>query len=56
MRKYKCLKCGWIYDESIGAPTKGFPPGTKWEDLPDNYKCHECDIRKEDAHMWQQLN
>jgi len=50
---YTCYKCGWTYDEATGDPRKGFPAGTKWEDLPEDYRCHECDIRKRDSHMWK---
>ncbi len=55
MKKYQCYKCGWVYDEARGVPTKGIMPGTKWEDLPDEFKCCECDIRKKDVHMWKEL-
>lgn len=53
--QYICLDCGWIYDEALGLPEKGIPAGTKWEDLPDDFKCDECDVRKSDAHMWQKV-
>ena len=26
--------CGWIYDETLGAPDDGISPGTRWEDIP----------------------
>ena len=39
MKKYVCKVCGWIYDEALGDPDNGIAPGTKWEDLPDDFKC-----------------
>jgi rubredoxin len=51
MKKYMCLICGWIYDEELGAPEEGIPPGTKWEDVPPNWTCPECGARKDDFEM-----
>lgn len=56
MSQYVCLECGWIYDESKGVPEIGIAPGTKWEELPDDFKCMECEVRKRDAHMWQKID
>lgn len=42
MRKFKCSICGFIYDESTGIPEKGIAPGTKWEDIPDDFVCPVC--------------
>lgn len=35
--KYVCDICGWEYDEAVGDPDNGIAPGTKWEDLPDDF-------------------
>ena len=56
MAQYVCLECGWIYDESEGLPEQDIDAGTKWEDLPDDFKCADCDIRKSDSDMWQKLD
>lgn len=45
--KYICTVCGWEYDEDAGAPEQGVAPGTKWEDLPDDFKCEVCGVGKE---------
>ncbi|MEQ1526776.1 MAG: rubredoxin [Gallionella sp.] len=50
---YMCLICGWIYDEEVGAPEEGLPAGTRWEDVPINWMCPECEARKEDFEMMQ---
>ena len=56
MAQYVCLDCGWIYDEATGAPERGYPAGTKWEELPDDFKCGECEVVKGDTDMWQKLD
>ena len=28
-RKFECVICGYIYDEELGDPDDGIPPGTK---------------------------
>lgn len=40
MAKYKCLLCGHIYDEE--------KEGTKFEELPDDWKCPMCGASKSD--------
>ena len=47
MSKFVCLVCGWFYDEEIGLPEKGIAPGTKIEDLPEDFKCELCGVSKE---------
>jgi rubredoxin len=48
MKKYECTVCGFVYDEAIGDPDNGIAPGTKWEDLPEEYTCPLCGVGKED--------
>ena len=45
--KYVCDVCGWVYDEDEGYPEGGIAPGTKWEDLPDDFECPLCGIDKD---------
>ena len=45
--KYICELCGWIYDENKGDPNNGIEPGTKFEDLPEDYDCTYCYSEKE---------
>jgi len=40
--KYICSMCNYIYDEARGEPHRGIKPGTKFEDLPDDYRCPVC--------------
>ena len=44
---YVCEVCGWTYDESAGCPEMDIAPGTKFEDLPDNFECPLCHVGKE---------
>lgn len=46
MAKYVCSICGYIYDEAAGSPDQGIVPGTRWEDLPDDWACPLCGAPK----------
>ena len=48
MRKYLCRYCAHIYDESLGDPDSGIAPGTRYEDIPDDWCCPECGAAKSD--------
>lgn len=41
-----CSKCNYIYDESLGDPDWGILPGTRFEDIPDDWKCPVCAMKK----------
>ena len=45
--KWKCIVCGYIYDEDEGDPDSGIEPGTKFEDLPDDWVCPLCGAPKD---------
>ncbi|MHA3048157.1 MULTISPECIES: rubredoxin RubA [unclassified Acinetobacter] len=51
MKKYQCIVCGWIYDEATGWPDDGIAPGTKWEDVPNDWTCPDCGVSKADFEM-----
>jgi len=44
MKKYVCDVCGWTYDEEEGYPEKRIAPGTKFEDLPEDFVCPLCGV------------
>ncbi|QKX15647.1 FAD-dependent oxidoreductase [Microbulbifer sp. YPW1] len=50
-RVWECQICGWIYDEAKGSPDDGIPPGTRWEDIPDDWACPECGATKDEFVM-----
>ncbi len=45
--KYVCDVCGWEYDEEAGYPEGGIEPGTKWEDVPEDFVCPLCMVGKD---------
>lgn len=51
MKRYMCVVCGFIYDEELGLPEEGIPPGTRWDDIPENWSCPECGATKSDFEM-----
>ncbi len=48
MRRWECVVCGLIYDEKEGWPDDGIAPGTRWEDVPDDWQCPDCGVGKDD--------
>lgn len=48
MKKWRCVICDYIYDEAKGAPDEGIAPGTRFEDLPDDWSCPDCGAGKAD--------
>ena len=44
---YVCLICGFTYNPEEGDPSMGIPPGTAFEDLPEDYRCPICNAAKE---------
>lgn len=51
MKVYMCVICGFLYDEAKGLPEEGFPPGTRWDDIPETWKCPDCGAAKEEFEM-----
>lgn len=45
--KYVCTICGYEYDEEQGDEDLGIAPGTKFEDLPEDFACPLCGAGKE---------
>lgn len=50
-RRWQCLACSYIYDEAKGWPEDGIPPGTRWEDVPEDWVCPDCGAAKSDFEM-----
>ena len=49
MAKFQCSGCDYIYDEAVGDEHEGYPPGTAFDVLPDDFTCPDCAVRyKED--------
>lgn len=47
-RKFLCVVCNYVYDEEKGDPDSGLAPGTKWDDIPEDWSCPECGVTKSD--------
>jgi flavin reductase (DIM6/NTAB) family NADH-FMN oxidoreductase RutF/rubredoxin len=44
--RYVCSVCGYVYDPVKGDPDGGIAPGTRFEDIPDNWTCPVCGAEK----------
>ncbi len=47
-RQYICRACGYVYDEQDGDRDGGLAPGTRYEDIPDDWACPLCGVSKQD--------
>jgi len=48
VKKYVCDVCGYIYDPEKGDEEANIPPGTAFENLPDDWVCPVCGAVKDD--------
>lgn len=46
MKEFVCSVCGYVYSEAKGIPEAGIAPGTRWEELPDDWVCPLCGATK----------
>lgn len=47
-RQFICRACGYVYDERDGDPDGGLAPGTRYDDIPDDWACPLCGVSKLD--------
>lgn len=47
-RQFICRACGLIYDEAKGDADSGLAPGTRFDDIPDDWACPLCGVTKAD--------
>lgn len=45
-RRYRCPGCSYVFDEQTGEPHEGFPPGTRWDAVPEDWACPQCAVRE----------
>lgn len=45
--KFICTLCNYILEEADGLPASGIEPGTKFENLPEDWSCPDCAAKKE---------
>lgn len=43
---YECRTCGYTYEPSKGDSKSNTPPGTIFEDLPSDWRCPVCGVRR----------
>jgi alkane 1-monooxygenase len=43
---HRCPGCGFLYTEERGVPREGFPAGTSWSEVPDDWACPDCGVRE----------
>jgi [NiFe] hydrogenase assembly HybE family chaperone len=43
---HECSVCWHVYDADRGDPSRAVAPGTAFADLPDDWRCPECDAQK----------
>ncbi len=48
MKKYRCIVCGYVYDPAKGDSEGRIPPGTAFENIPDDWVCPDCGATKAD--------
>lgn len=46
MTKFRCVVCGYVYEEDEGDMGQGIQPGTGFEDLPEEWLCPVCGVDK----------
>ena len=51
LKRLMCLGCGFSYDETLGLPEHGLAPGTRWEDVPEDWVCPDCGTPKSGFEM-----
>ena len=54
MKKWKCRYCTHVYDEVKGDPDTGIAPGTRFEDIPDDWMCPDCGATKDDYDLLEE--
>jgi len=51
VKQWQCMVCAFIYDEELGLPEEGIAPGTRWDEIPEDWSCPDCGVSKEDFEM-----
>ena len=43
---YECRSCGYVYEPAKGDNQSKIPAGTLFEELPNDWRCPVCSVRK----------
>ncbi|MBF0382106.1 MAG: rubredoxin [Magnetococcales bacterium] len=52
MEDWQCIVCDFIYNQELGLPDEGIPPGTPWDEIPDDWVCPDCGASKLDFEQY----
>ncbi len=52
-RSFICRACGLVYDEAKGDADSGLAPGTRFDDIPDDWACPLCGVTKADFEPYE---
>jgi rubredoxin-NAD+ reductase len=42
----------YVYDEALGDPDHGLAPGTRFEDISEDWNCPDCGVTKADFYCF----
>jgi len=45
--RVECRICWYVYDPAAGDDVEQIPPGTPFTELPDHWRCPQCDATRE---------
>lgn len=45
--RLECRICWYVYDPAEGDEFEQIPPGTAFADLPDHWRCPQCDAEQD---------
>ena len=55
MKSYACNACDYVYDPAKGDEENGIPPGTPFEELPEDWVCPVCGVDKDEFEPVEQV-
>ena len=44
--RYECRICWYVYDPAEGDENEQVPPGTAFSELPEHWRCPQCDAER----------
>jgi rubredoxin len=47
MARFVCPNCEYVYDEAVGDPREGWPAGTPFAEVDEDWTCPDCGVREQ---------
>lgn len=47
MAQFICPNCEYVYDEAKGDPREGWPAGTPFTEVDEDWTCPDCGVREQ---------